>query len=142
MYIVVAVALRIFAGFGLSVIIGVSCLFATWALYYFMDYLWPREVFVVLWFSIIGVGGGAGTAIAWYSSESSTMGKTAQVAGWVVLGVIGAWLAYYYKVVVDPNPASFTSREISSTAVVWATIGPNVVASAVGLYRHIRTGAI
>ena len=60
-----------------------------------------------------------------------------------MLGLIGAWAAYYYKTVVDPNPAVFSSREISSTAILWTDdCTPNVVASVIGAYRQIRTGWI
>ena len=68
--------------------------------------------------------------------------KTLRTGAWVLLGLIGAWAAYYYKTVVDPNPAVFSSREISSAAILWAVIVPNVVASVVGAYRQIRTGWI
>ena len=142
MYLIIAVGLRVFAGFGLSLVLAIMSIFIIWALFYFMDYLWPREVFVVLWFSMTGVGAGLGTAIAWFGSDNSTRVKVAQAGVWVAAGLLGAWAAYYYKTYIDPNPATFTSREISEAAVVTATVLPNIVASAIGLVRHLRTGYI
>ena len=142
MYLAIALGLRIFAGFGLSVLLAVGAILITWAMYYFMDYLWPRWVFVTLWFSLPGVGAGIGATIAWWDSEEARQMKALRTGAWIVLGLVGAWAAYYYKTVVDPNPAVFSSREISSTAILWTMIVPNVVASVIGAYRQIRTGWI
>ena len=142
MYFAIALGLRIFAGFGLSVFLAVCAILTTWAMYYFMDYLWPRWVFVTLWFSLPGAGAGVGAAIAWWDSEESRRMKALRIGAWVALGLVGAWAAYYYQTAVDPNPAVFSSREISSAAILWAVIAPNVVASVIGAYRQIRTGWI
>ena len=142
MYLSVALGLRIFAGFGLSALLAVCAILTTWTMYHFMDYLWPRWVFVTLWFSLPGVATGLGAAIAWWDSEEATWMKALRVGAWVLLGLVGAWSAYYYKTVIDPNPAVFTSREISSTAILWAVIAPNLVSSAIGAFRQIRTGWI
>ena len=142
MYLAIDLFLRIFAGFGLSTILAVCAILTTWALYYFMDYLWPRWVFVALWFSLPGVGAGVGAMIAWWDSEEARLMKVLRTGAWGCLGLLGAWAAYYYKTVVDPNPAVFSSREITSVAIVWAVIAPNVVASLIGAYRQIRTGWI
>ena len=142
MYLAIALVLRIFAGFGLSTLLAVCAILTTWALYYFMDYLWPRWVFVTLWFSLPGVGAGIGATIAWWDSEESRPMRILRASAWVLVGLVGAWAAYYYKTVVDPNLAVFSSRGISSMAIVWAVIAPNVAASVIGAYRQIRTGWI
>ena len=142
MYLAIALGLRIFAGFGLSAMLTVGAILFTWAMYYFMDYLWPRWVFVTLWFSLPGVGSGIGATIAWWDSDEAKRMKALRAGAWVLLGLVGAWAAYYYKTVVDPNPAVFSSREISSVAILWAVIAPNVVSSAIGAYRQMRTGWI
>ena len=142
MYLAAALALRIFAGFGLSALLAVCAIMTTWAMYYFMDYLWPRWVFIMLWFSLPGVAAGLGAAAMWWDSEEDRRMKALRIGAWVALGLVGAWAAYYYKTAVEPNPAAFSSREISGTAIVWAVIAPNVVASAIGAYRQIRTGWI
>ncbi len=126
----------------MSALLAVCAILATWAMYYFMDYLWPRWVFITLWFSLPGVAAGLGAAFAWWDSEESKAMKALKVSSWVLLGLIGAWTAYYYETVIDPNPALFTSREISSSAILWAVIAPNVIASSIGAYRQIRTGWI
>ena len=142
MYLAIALFLRIFAGFGLSTLLAVCAIMTTWAMYYFMDYLWPRWVFITLWFSLPGVAAGAGAAIAWWDSEESLPTRALRVGAWLALGVVGSWTAYYYRTVVDPNPAIFTSREISSAAIFLAVIMPNAAASTIGAYRQIRTGWI
>ncbi len=142
MYLLVALGLRIFAGFGLSVLLSICAIMLTWAMYYFMDYLWPRWVFVTLWFSLPGIAAGMGAAIAWWDSEEPRRMKVLRTGAWVALGLAGAWAAYYYKTVIDPNPATFTSREISSTAILWSVIAPNLVSSCIGAVRQIRTGWI
>ena len=142
MYLAIALGLRIFAGFGLSTLFAVCAILFTWAMYYFMDYLWPRWAFVALWFSLPGVGAGVGAMIAWWDSEEAGRMKALRAGAWIALGLAGAWAAYYYKTLVDPNPAVFSSREISSTAILWAMIAPNAVASAIGAYRQIRAGWI
>ena len=142
MYLAVALFLRIFAGFGMSMLLAVCAILTTWAMYYFMDYLWPQWVFILLWFSLPGVTAGLGAAIAWWDTEDGRAMKALKVGSWMLLGLIGAWAAYLYETVIDPNPALFTSREISSTAILWAVIAPNVVASAIGAVRQIRTGWI
>ena len=142
MYLLIALALRVFAGFSLSVLLSICAIMLTWALYYFMDYLWPRWVFVALWFSLPGIAAGMGATIAWWDSEEPRRMKFLRTSAWALLGLAGAWAAYYYKTAVDPNPASFTSREISSTAILWAVIAPNIISSCIGAVRQIRTGWI
>ena len=56
-----------------------------------------------------------------------------------MLGVAAAWAAYLYKTVIDPY-ATYESNEVSATAILWAVLVPSVVATAIGLYRHIRVG--
>ena len=142
MYLAIALGLRVFAGFGLSTLLAVCAIMTTWALYYFMDYLWPQWVFVTLWFSFPGIAAGMGATIAWWDSEEQRRMKVLRTSAWALLGLAGAWAAYYYKTVIDPNPAIFTSREISSTAILWAVIAPNLVSSCIGAVRQIRTGWI
>ena len=142
MYLLIALALRIFAGFGLSVLLSICAIMLTWAMYYFMDYLWPRWVFIALWFSLPGVGAGLGAAIAWWESDEARLMRALRMGAGVLLGLAGAWAAYYYKTVIDPNPAVFSSREISETAILWSVIAPNLIASGIGAFRQIRTGWI
>ncbi len=142
MYLVFALGLRIFAGLGLSVLLSVCAIMVTWAMYYFMDYLWPRWMFIMLWFSLPGVCAGLGAAIVWWDSEEARWMKALRAGAWALLGLAGAWAAYYYKTVIDPNPALFTSREISEAAILWAVIAPNLVASSIGAFRQIRSGWI
>ena len=106
MYLLIALTLRVFAGFGLSVILSVCAIMLTFAVYYFMDYLWPRWVFVALWFSLPGIASGLGTTIAWWDSMEPRRMKALRAVAWALLGLAGAWAAYYYKTVIDPNPAS------------------------------------
>lgn len=142
MYLLIALGLRIFAGFGLSVLLSICAIMLTWALYYFMDYLWPRWVFVTLWYSFPGMAAGMGAAVAWWDSDEARWMKALRTGAWVVLGLVGAWAAYYYKTMIDPNPAAFSSREISSAAILWSVIVPNVIASGIGAFRQMRTGWI
>ena len=87
MYLAIALGLRIFAGFGLSVLLlAVGAILVTWAMYYFMDYLWPRWVFVTLWFSLPGVGAGIGATIAWWDSEEARLDEGSQDGG---VGIAG-----------------------------------------------------
>ncbi len=139
MYAAISFGLRAFGGFGLSALLCVTSVFITWAAYYLTDYSWPRDVYVVTWFTMMGVAAGAGTATAWLGSD---VGGKARSLGWVALGVIAAWAAYYYKTAIDPNPAPFSSREVSSTAILWALLAPNLAASAIALFRQIRMGSV
>ena len=116
--------------------------FTVWALFYFMEFAWPRSVFIGLWFSSIGVCAGVGTTIAWVNTDVVPRLRSFSALLWVAIGLGVAWLAYYYKVVIDPNPAAFTSQEITATAIMWAMLVPNVAAVAIGLYRQIRAGWI
>ena len=136
----IAYGLRVFAGLALSSILCVGAVVTVWVLFHFMDYMWPNELFIGLWFSGIGLCAGLGTVIAWLDSE--VVGKLRSLSSlpWLVLGLAAAWAAYYFETVVDPNPGLFTSREITQSAILWAALVPNVIASGLGLFRQIRSG--
>ena len=140
MYAAISLGFRIFGGFGLSAIFSGASLFLSWAVYYFTDYLAPPGVFIAMWFTMMGVCAGAGTATAWLGSGVSERLRSPTTVIWLALGLIGAWAAFYYKTRIDPNPAPFSSREVSATAILWATLAPNIAASAWGMIKHIRTG--
>ena len=140
MYNALSLGFRIFGGFGLSAIFAGASLFISWALYYFTDYLAPQWAFVVLWFAAMGLSAGAGTATAWLGSGVSERLCSPTTVIWLALGLAGSWAAFYYKTQIDPNPAPFSSREVSSTAILWAVVAPNIAAAAWGAVRHVRTG--
>ena len=140
MYNALSLGFRIFGGFGLSAIFAGASLFISWALYYFTDYLAPPWAFIVLWFAAMGLSAGAGTAMAWLGSGVSERLRSPTTIIWLALGLAGAWAAFYYKTQIDPNPAPFSSREVSSTAILWAVVAPNIAAAAWGTLRHVRTG--
>lgn len=140
MYNALSLGLRIFGGFGLSAIFAGASLFISWALYYFTDYLAPPWAFIVLWFAAMGLSAGAGTATAWLGSGVSERLRAPTTLIWLALGLAGSWAAFYYKTQIDPNPAPFSSREVSATAIVWAVVVPNIAAAAWGTIRHVRTG--
>lgn len=142
MYVAISLGIRVFAGFGLSTLLCITAVFVVWALYYFMDFLWPREVFVGLWFSMIGVGGGVGATIGWLSTDVVPRARSLPTLGWLAVGTASAWAAFYYKSVIDPNPAAFSSTEVSLTAIMWAILVPNILASGVGLVRQVMKGTV
>lgn len=113
---------------------------SVWVLFRLMDFLWPRWVFVFLWFGSIGAVAGIGALIAWLDADSGVRLRSYWTVGAVALGLAAAWGAYIFETVIDPSTASFDSREISQTAVIWAILLPNVAASVIGLVRQIRSG--
>ena len=140
MYNAISLGFRIFGGFGLSAIFAGASLFVSWALYYFSDYLAPPWAFIAMWFTMMGLCAGAGTATAWLGSGVSERLRAPTTLIWLALGLAGAWAAFYYKTVIDPNPAPFSSREVSATAILWSVIAPNIIAGAWGMVRHVRLG--
>lgn len=140
MYLTMAYLLRAFGGVALSMLLAVTGVLATWVLYNFMDYLWPRNVFLVIWYSSAGVGAAVGTLIVWYEPESSRMYRIATVAGLMALGLLGSWGGYIYKTQISVETAVFTSRAISQAAMVGAAFTTSIVAAGVGIVRQMRTG--
>ena len=140
MFLVISLGLRAFAGLGLSAILCITSVLIVWTLFFLMEYMWPRDVFAFLWFSGIGLSAGVGTVLAWLGSDVVTRLRSFSTVSWLAIGLAAAWAAYYFETVIDPNPAPFTSREITATAILWATLGPNVIASGVSVYRQLRSG--
>ena len=140
------VLLRVVAGFGLSALFGFASLIAAWVLLRFVvgdlvlgGYIWARDVYVFLLFSGIGTAAGVGTALGWLGSDIAPKVRSPHALGWQILGIAAAWAAYGYKTIIDPY-ASYESNEVRATAILWAVLAPNIVATAIGLYRHIRVG--
>ena len=138
--------LRVVAGFGLSALLGFASLIAARVLLRFVfgdlvlgGYLWASDVYVVLLFSGIGTAAGAGTVLSWFGSDIAPRLRSLHTLGWQILGLAAAWAAYGYKTVIDPY-VTYESNEVSATAILWAVLVPNIVASGIGLYRHIRFG--
>ncbi len=102
-------------------------------------YLGAGDVYVVTLFTGIGVGAGVGAALGWLGSDISPRLRSFHMLGWILLSVAVSWAAYVYKTEID-RYASFESNEVSQLAMLWAIVVPNVIASAIGLYRHIRLG--
>ncbi len=82
-----------------------------------------------------------GTALGWLGSDLAPKLRSLHSLGWVVLGVGAAWAAYGYKTVIDPY-VTYESNEVTATALLWAVLFPNIVASGIGLYRQIRIGHV
>ena len=140
--------LRVIAGFGLSAVLGFTSLMVARVLLrvVFGDlviggYLWAADVYVVLLFCGMGTASGAGTALGWLGSDIAPKLRSPHVFGWVVLGVAASWAAYGYKTVIDPY-VTYESNEVTATAILWAVLAPNIAATAIGLYRQMRTGNV
>ncbi len=140
------VLLRIVAGFGMSAFFAFAALITARVLFRLViadlvvrDYTWAGDVYVIVLFSGIGVAAGTGTALGWLGSDIAPKLRSLHALGWQMLGIAAAWAAYLYKTVIDPY-ATYESNEVSATAILWAVLIPNVVATAIGLYRHIRVG--
>ena len=138
--------LRAFAGFGLSVLLAFGALMFARVLLRLViadlvirGYLGAGDVYVFTLFTGIGAGAGIGAALGWLGSDISPRLRSFHMLGWILLGVAVSWAAYVYKTEIDPY-ASFESNEVSQLAMLWAIVVPNVIASAIGLYRHIRLG--
>ena len=138
--------LRVIAGFGLSAMLGFASLILARVLLRFVfgdlvigGYLWAADVYAVLLFCGIGVSAGVGTALGWLGSDLAPRLRSPHVLGWEVLGVAAAWAAYGYKTVIDPY-VTYESNEVTATAILWAVLLPNIVATGIGLYRQIRVG--
>ena len=138
--------LRVVAGFGLSAVLGFASLIVARVLLRFVfgdlvlgGYLWAADVYVVLLFCGVGSAAGVGTALGWIGSDIAPKLRSPHTLGWQMLGIAAAWAAYGYKTVIDPY-ASYESNVVSATAILWAVLVPNIVASGIGLYRHIRFG--
>lgn len=139
--------LRVIAGFGLSAVLGFASLILARVLLRFVfgdlvlaGYLWVSDVYVVLLFCGIGTAAGVGTALGWLGSDIAPKMRSPHVLGWELLGVAAAWAAYGYKTVIDPY-VTYESNEVTATAILWAVLAPNVVATGIGLYRQIRAGS-
>ena len=140
--------LRVIAGFGLSALFGFASLLLARVLLRFVfgdlilgGYLWAADVYAVLLFSGIGASSGVGTALGWLGSDLAPKLRSLHSLGWVVLGIGAAWAAYGYKTVIDPY-VTYESNEVTATAILWAVLFPNIVASGIGLYRQIRIGQV
>ncbi len=140
--------LRVIAGFGLSAVLGFASLIVARVLLRFVfgdlvlaGYLWASDVYVVMLFCGIGTGAGVGTALGWLGSDIAPRLRSPQVLGWELLGVAAAWAAYGYKTVIDPY-VTYESNDVTATAVLWALLAPNILATAIGLYRQIRIGNV
>ncbi len=140
--------LRVVAGFGLSAVLGFASLIVARVLLRFVfgdlvlgGYLWAADVYVVLLFCGVGSAAGVGTALGWIGSDIAPKLRSPHTLGWQMLGIAAAWAAYGYKTVIDPY-ASYESNVVSATAILWAVLVPNIVASGIGLYRQIRVGHI
>ena len=141
--------LRVIAGFGLSAILGgFASIISAYVLLRFVfgdlilgGYTWAADVYVVLLFCGIGTAAGVGTALGWYGSDIAPKLRSPHVLGWELLGVAAAWAAYGYKTVIDPY-VTYESNEVTATAILWSVLAPNIVATAIGLYRQIRTGNV
>ena len=138
--------LRVIAGFGLSAVFGFASLILASVLLRFVfgdlilgGYLWAADVYAVLLFCGIGTSAGVGTALGWLGSDIAPRMRSPHVLGWEILGVAAAWAAYGYKTVIDPY-VTYESNEVTATAILWAVLLPNIVATCIGLYRQIRVG--
>ena len=138
--------LRSIAGFGLSALFAFASLIFARVLFRLAigdlvlhGYLWAGDVYVIALFSGIGAASGLGTALGWYGSDIAPRLRSLQSLGWLALGVATAWAAYGYKTIIDPY-ATYENNEVSATAILWATLVPNIAASALGLYRQWRLG--
>lgn len=138
--------LRVIGGFGLSAVFGFASLLLARVLLRFVvgdlilgGYLWAADVYAVLLFCGIGTAAGVGTALGWLGSEIAPRMRSPHLLGWALLGVAAAWAAYGYKTVIDPY-VTYESNEVTATAILWAVLLPNIVATAIGLYRQIRLG--
>lgn len=104
-------------------------------------YLWAADVYAVLLFCGIGTAAGVGTALGWLGSDLAPKLRSPHVLGWMALGIAASWAAYGYKTVIDPY-VTYESNEVTATAILWAVLAPNVLATAIGLYRQIRSGHV
>ncbi|MCH7553412.1 MAG: hypothetical protein IIC82_05405 [Chloroflexi bacterium] len=141
MYITMLVLLRSGGGFGMSLLLSVAGLVAVWVAFRFSGYAWPQWIFTVAWFSAAGIGGGIGSILAWMSLEIETR---RQVIGsailFLVAGLVGAWGGFYIEAILPGKPNPWGSRVISATAIMWATIVPNIVATIYGVVKQKRSG--
>lgn len=141
--------LRVSGGFGLSALLGgFASIISAYVLLRFVfgdlilgGYTWAADVYVVQLFCGIGAAAGVGTALGWFGSDIAPKLRSLHTVGWVILGVAAAWAAYGYKTVIDPY-VTYESNEVTSTAILWAVLAPNIVATCIGLYRQIRIGHI
>ena len=141
MYIAVLVVLRSAGGFGLSAMFALTGFLVVWVAFRFSDFAWPQWVFVAVWFSAAGIGGGLGSFLAWMSLEVRSTRETAVSAVILVFGgLAGAWGGYYVEAILPEDPDPFGGRAISSAALLWATLVPNLGATAFGVLKGIRTG--
>ena len=140
MYLAVAYLLRALGGVALAMLLSVGGILATWVLYYYMDFLWPRGVFLVIWYSSAGVGAALGSMIVWYEPESPRSSRIATVVGLLVIGLLGSWGGYFYKTQINVETALFTSKAISQAALVGASFTTSLVAAAFAVVRQMRTG--
>ena len=140
MYVFVALSLRTFGGVALSAMLGVMGVIAIWILFYYTDAGWSRWLFVLLWYSSIGVGAGLGSYFAWVDPDSSRPKRLVTLSWMVAMGLAGAWAGYYYKAVLNDDPAPFTGRAVTATAEVWAIVTANAVATSLGVFRQLRSG--
>ena len=138
--------LRVIAGFGLSAKFGFASLIMARVLLRFVigdlvlgGYLWATDVYAVLLFCGTGASAGVGIALGWLGSDIAPKLRSPHTLGWLVLGMAASWAAYGYKTVIDPY-VTYESNEVTATAILWAVLVPNIVASCIGLYRHIRFG--
>ena len=98
-------------------------------------------VFIALWISAAAVGGGAGSFLGWMSLEVRSARETVVSAVILLLGgLAGAWGGCYFEAIGPENPDPFVGRAVSSAALLWSTLVPNLGATAFGVLNGIRTG--
>ncbi len=141
MYIAILVLLRSAGGFGLSAMFALAAFVVVWVAFRFSDFAWPQWVFIVVWFSAAGIGGGLGSFLACMSLEVRSAREAAVSAVVLLLGgLAGAWGGYYFEAIVPEDPDPFGGRAVSSAALLWATLVPNIGATAFGVLKGVRTG--
>ena len=85
--------------------------------------------------------GGPGSFFAWLSLDVQSRHRTTVTAVLLLLGgLAGAWGGYYFEAIAPEDPDPFGGRAVSSAALLWAILVPNLGATALGVLRGIRAG--
>ena len=140
MYVTFMLLLRSAGGFGLSALLSVVGLVFVWVLFRFSDGNWSSRVFYLAWYSGAGIGAGLGSFLAWIEPESSRPRLLLAFLSFVLAGLAGAWAGYWYKAVLYENPGFYTGVAVSAHALLWSTLGVNIVASSIRVVREVRAG--
>lgn len=138
MYENLSLALRAFGGVALALMLGFVGLVIIFALFFFMEGSWPRWVFVLLWFSSMGVAAAVGSYLPWHSPDFPRRLFRVMVISVLTAGLMGAWGGYVYKAILFDDPAVFTGRAITSAALIGAVISANIVAASLGIWKYAR----